>query len=245
MSDDPIAGWEVGAFTYHHHSFPTFRKGSGPGVVVIHEIPGITPKVIGFADEVVAAGFTVVMPLLLGEAGRAPSLRYVASSFLKACVAKEFTVWATGSTSPVVEPLRALARQLHAELGGPGVGAVGMCFSGGFALAMAVDEALAAPVMSQPSLPLAVGSARSADLGLSPVDLAAVKRRVADGCQVMGLRYRGDRAVGTRFATLRRELGDGFIAVEFDGSKHSVLTEHRQQEGVERVLAFLRERLLV
>ena len=34
---------------------PTYRKGSGPGVVVIHEVPGLTPKVIGFGEEVVAA----------------------------------------------------------------------------------------------------------------------------------------------------------------------------------------------
>lgn len=37
-------------------------------------------------------------------------------------------------TSPVIAWLRALAKSLHAEVGGVGVGAIGMCFSGGFAL---------------------------------------------------------------------------------------------------------------
>src|SRR6185312_4298781 len=46
---------------------PTYRKGSGPGVVVIHEIPGITPAVIRFAEEVVARGFSVVLPSLFGR----------------------------------------------------------------------------------------------------------------------------------------------------------------------------------
>jgi len=118
-----------------------------------------------------------------------------------------------------------------------------MCFTGGFALAMMVDDAVVAPVLCQPSVPFAVGRARAADLNLAPADLDVVKRRVAEGCAVLGLRYRRDPATGTRFDTLRRELGDGFIAVEFEGRGHAVVTEHRQQEAVDRILAFFQERL--
>ena len=118
-----------------------------------------------------------------------------------------------------------------------------MCFTGGFALAMMVDESVAAPVLCQPSAPFAIGKERSADLNLSPADLEVVKRRAAAGCAVLGLRYRKDAATGTRFDILRRELGDNFIAVEFEGKGHSVLTEHRQQEAVDRVLAFLSDKL--
>ena len=70
-----------------------------------------------------------------------------------------------------------------------------------------------------------------------------VKRARPQGCAVLGLRYRRDPATGTRFDTLRRELGDGFIAVEFEGRGHSAVTEHRQQEAVDRILAFFGERL--
>ena len=119
-----------------------------------------------------------------------------------------------------------------------------MCFTGGFALAMMVDDSVAAPVLAQPSLPFPVGKARAADLNLSPADLTKVKERAAAGCEVLGLRYTGDMAVGTRFDTLDPELGDAFIRVEFPGRKHSTLTAHRQQEGVDRVLAFFREKLL-
>jgi hypothetical protein len=118
-----------------------------------------------------------------------------------------------------------------------------MCFTGGFALAMMVDPAVVAPVLAQPSAPIAVTPKRSADLNLSPADLAVVKERAAAGCPVLGLRYRSDPMVGRRFDTLTREIGDAFIRVEFEGRQHATLTEHRQQEGVDRVLAFLAERL--
>ena len=68
--------------------------------------------------------------------------------------------------------------------------------------------------------------------------------RAAAGCQVLGLRYANDLAVGTRFETLAHEIGDAFIRVEFPGRKHATLTAHRQQEAVDRVLAFFREKLL-
>ncbi len=211
--------------------------------MLIHEIPGMTPDVVAFADEVVAAGHTVVMPHLFGKVEGPATVREVAQVLPKLCVNKEFTKLALNETTPIAGWLRSLARELHAELGGPGVGALGMCFTGGFALAMMVDGSVAAPVLCQPSAPFAIGRRRSADLNLSPGDLDAVKRRAADGCAVLGLRYRKDPAVGTRFDTLRRELGDDFIAVEFEGKGHSVVTEHRQQEAVDRILAFFGERL--
>jgi dienelactone hydrolase len=164
-------------------------------------------------------------------------------SIARICISREFSMFACGRTSPVVTWLRWLAQELHAQLDGPGVGAIGMCLTGGFALAMLADAPIAAPVLAQPATPAPVGKARRADLGISRADLKSVQAKVADGCQVLGLRYERDPAVGTRFETLRRELGDNFIAVEFDGRKHATLTEHRQQEGVERVLAFFEEKL--
>jgi dienelactone hydrolase len=159
------------------------------------------------------------------------------------CVNKEFTKLRVGLTSPVADWLRSLSRALHAELGGSGVGAFGMCFTGGFALAMMVDTSVAAPALTQPSLPFAIGRARGADLNLSPADLDMVKERVAGGCAVLGVRFRDDRATGTRFETLTAELGDGFLRVELHGKGHSTLTAHRQQVAVDRVLDFFDERL--
>ena len=244
---DVLAGWAESTFTAAGLTRKVFRKGSGPGVVVVHEIPGITPKVTAFAQEVVDAGFTVVMPSLVGTPGREISNGYMASSMLRVCIAREFTHWALDHTSPVIGFLRALARNLHDDVGGPGVGAVGMCFSGGFALAMMVDDIMVAPVLSQPSLPFAVGNPkRKADLNLAPDDRLAVARRASEGCQVLGLRYMGDKLVGTRFDSLRELLGDAFIAVELpsnDKGDHSVLTEERDDPSVQRVIEFLRAKL--
>jgi dienelactone hydrolase len=238
-----LDSWALGSHTADGVTHPTYRKGAGPGVVVIHEVPGITPAVLEFAEEVVARGFTVVMPSLFGRPGAPGTVLESVRSIAGICVSREFTMFAMGRTTPVAGWLRSLARELHDELGGPGVGAVGMCMTGGFALAMLADAPVAAPVLAQPASPAPVGAARKADLGLSPGDLASVKAKVAAGCQVLGLRYQGDPAVGTRFDTLRRELGANFIAVEFPGRKHATLTEHRQQEGVDRVLAFFEEKL--
>jgi dienelactone hydrolase len=240
---DPLDTWTHGTHTADGITHPTYRKGTGPGVVLIHELPGMTPEVIAFADEVVGAGHTVVMPHLFGEPGAPVSVGRFLKVLPQVCVSREFTKLALNETTPVAGWLRSLARELHAELGGPGVGALGMCFTGGFALAMMVDDAVTAPVVCQPSAPFAIGKRRGADLNLSPADLEVVKRRAAAGCAVLGLRYRNDAATGTRFDTLHRELGDNFIAVEFEGKGHSVLTEHRQQEAVDRVLVFFSERL--
>ena len=241
-----LPGWDESVFEAEGRGFPVFRKGSGPGVIIIHEIPGLTPKVQAFAEEVVDSGFTVVMPSLFGTPGAPMSVGGVVKSLAQVCISKEFTALATNKTSAIATWTRALAAALHTELGGPGVGALGMCFTGGFALAMMVDGHVAAPVLSQPSTPFPVTPALSRDLGLSPADLATVKERVNAGCPVMGLRYTSDPAIGKRFETLRRELGDGFIAVELPSQKrtdHSVVTEQRDEATVQKVLAFFHERL--
>jgi dienelactone hydrolase len=259
-------------FTYDGKTRTVFRQGTGPAVIVIAEMPGISPKVLEFARRIVAIGCTAVVPHLFGEPGRdadpstsgrgkLDSGRYLVSSIAPACISREFTVLATGKTSPVIAWLRALARSEHERAGGPGVGAVGMCFTGGFALGMMLDERMLAPVLSQPSLPFPLGKKRKAAVGLSDADLQAVAARAAHGACVMGLRFTKDPAVpDARFATLRDVLGDRFIAVEIDSSRgnpygfgrtaHSVLTEHFVDEpgnptvdALNRVLAFFDERL--
>lgn len=242
-----IAGWQRGTFSAAGITHETYRKGTGPGVLVIHEIPGITPSVLRFAEEVVSAGFTVLMPLLVGEVGREPSGAYIGSSMAKVCVSREFTHFALRQTSPIISWLRAIARQLHEEVGGAGVGAVGMCFSGGFALGMMLDERMIAPVLAQPSLPFAIGKSRAVDLNLSPSDAVVIANRAAAGCQVLGLKFGDDKLVGDRFSSLRTLLGDAFIGIEFPSTSkkdHSVLTEQRVDDGVQRVLRFLTDKLV-
>ena len=239
-----LDSWMPGDHSASGVRHPTYRKGTGPGVIVIHEIPGLTPSVIGFGEELVAAGYTVVMPHLFGEPERPMNPLSVVSTLRQVCVSKEFTTLAMRQTSPIAGWLRSLARDLHAELGGPGVGALGMCFTGGFALAMMVDDAVAAPVLAQPSTPFPVSSSRKRDLNLSDADLARVRARAAAGCEVLGLRYRGDpMSPRQRFDRLTEEIGDAFIRVELDGKLHGTVTEHRSQVAVDAVLTFFGEKL--
>jgi dienelactone hydrolase len=170
-------------------------------------------------------------------------------------------VLAADASSPITDWLRALCRRAHAECGGRGVGALGMCLTGNFALALMVDPSVRAPVLSQPSLPLPLGAARRAGLHLAPADLERVRERAAGGCGVLGLRFTHDPLCpAERFARLRRELGAGFEAIEIDSGPgnphgirrvaHSVLTEdlvdetgHPTRQALDRVLGFFRERL--
>ncbi|MDP0397898.1 dienelactone hydrolase family protein [Tsukamurella strandjordii] len=240
-----MADFAVEPFTAHGTTHDVYRKGTGPAVIVMAEIPGITPKVLDFARKLVDAGFTAVLPHLFGVPGLDADPRKVGikgtatavASVAPLCVSKEFTILAVGKSSPVITWLRALARQEHERCGGKGVGAVGMCFTGGFALGMAVDDVLLAPVLSQPSLPLGITPSRRHNIDISPEDLETVKVRCAkQGLKVLGMRFTGDKMVpGERFAFLREQLGDAFIAVEIDDADanpdaptppHSVLTEH-------------------
>jgi dienelactone hydrolase len=262
MPEAPLEGFAESTFTHDGISRPVFRAGDGPAVIVIHEVPGLHPEVIAFGRRVVDAGFTVYMPSLFGTPGKPFGWSYTLRSISRACVAREFVTMATDRTSPIISWLRRLAADAHAECGGPGVGAVGMCFTGGFALGMMVDETMLAPVLSQPSLPFPIGNKRKASVGISDADFDRVKKRATQGACVLGLRFTADPAVPPeRFDTLRRELGDAFIAVEIDSSRgnphgikkraHSVLTMdlvdepgHPTRAALEQVLAFLQERLL-
>ena len=269
MAHDDLSDFEKTTFTHDGKTRDVFRQGTGPAVIVMAEMPGITPKVLEFARRVSALGCTVVLPHLFGQPGRDPleggrlkTLTYGLSSMVPACISKEFTVLATGKTSPVIDWLRALARHEHERCGGPGVGAIGMCFTGGFALAMATDDRLLAPVLSQPSMPIAIKKANRRNIDTSPEDLAVVKQRCAnDGLKVLGLRFTSDSFVpGERFEFLREQLGDGFIGVELGPETanpdavmkpHSVVTEHLIDEpgqptrdALDQVLELFRSRLL-
>ena len=264
MTRDPLDDFTRTTFSFDGKERAVYRQGEGTAVIVMAEIPGITPAVASFARRVVARGHTVYLPHLFGDPGAEMTTPGVVRSIVPACVAREFQAFALRTTAPAIDWLRALARQAHAECGGPGVGAVGMCFTGGFALAMSTEPSMLAPVLSQPSLPIALNKSRAADLACSDQDLLTVTERARDdGLCVLGLRFTGDRMVpAARFANLRRQLGENFIGVEIDSSKgnpwghramaHSVLTEHLVDEpgqptraALEQVLDFLDERLAV
>ena len=254
-----LAGYTKFSLSQAGYTFPVYQKGSGPAVVIMHEMPGLHPGVVQFADRVAAAGMTVFLPSLFGTPGKPASRSYAMVTALGViCIRREFHVWRGDRSSPVVDWLKARARHAPAECGGKGVGAVGMCFTGGFALAMMTDPSVVAPVLSQPSLPLARNKPKpSAEIGMSPAEIACVKGRLQDeDLSVIGLRFKSDELVpDARFETYAREFGDRFEAIELEDEDakpafippHSVLTLHLKETGPtkaaeQRVIQFFRER---
>lgn len=238
--------------------------GAGPGVVLMPEMPGISPDVLRLARWVRAAGFTVYLPSLFGVDGAYPTAAGGAEVVRRACVSAEFRAFAGGGTSPVAGWLRGLARVAHGECGGPGVGAIGLCFTGNFALTMALEPAVIAPVVNHPSLPLD----DPAGLEISAADGQAVRERLArDGLTVLAYRFDNDRwCTAARFAAYRALLGEAFdgrvlpgeaanpspppFFRDLVGTPHSVVTAHFVDEdghptvrARDEILAYLVERL--
>ena len=258
-----LAAYEKSSFSAEGFTYDVYKRGHGPAVVIVHEIPGLHPLVIRFADRVAEAGMTVYLPSLFGAPERPVSPGYVLKSIVQTiCMRRTFSVWATKRSSPVVAWLRALAKKAHEECGGPGVGALGMCLTGGFALAMMTEPSVIAPVLSQPSLPFTVGKARLRAIDASPDEISCARDRFkTEGLSMIGLRFKGDPHVGDeRFARYRREFGEAFEAIEIDDMAtnpdattfpHSVLTVHlndadpegQTKQAEARVIAFFKERL--
>jgi dienelactone hydrolase len=239
--------------------------GAGPAVIVMTEMPGISPHVARFSRWVRDAGFTVYMPSLFGRDGAIPTADEGKAIFQRACVSAEFRALAANVSSPVTQWLRALARQAHEECGGPGVGAIGMCFTGNFALSMMLESSVLAPVLCQPSLPIN----DPAGLEIAPDELTAVGKRLErEDLTVLAYRFAGDRfCKAERFAAYEEALGTRFIARVLPdtaanqtaltpffehvvASPHSVVTAHLIDEAGQptiaardEILAFFAQRL--
>lgn len=261
MNPHPLPGFETQSFDLLGVTREVFLRGNGPAVIVMTEVPGITPPVAAFARRVADAGFRVYLPQFIGTPGREMTPAYAAQSLAKVCISREFRVLAVHASSPLVDWMRALAREAHAACGGPGVGAVGMCVTGNFALAMMLDAPVIAPVLSQPSLPVGPLPAQRAGLHVSTMEIEAAKDKIrTQDARILALRFEGDLLCpGERFQRLRETFGDAVETIEIPARHarkgtgtpaHSVLTTHLiDAEGeptraaLDRTLTFLAEQL--
>ena len=232
---DPPWPFSSGGITH-----PVYSAGAGVPVIVLHELPGMGEECLDLG-LILSKHFRVHLPLLFGEPGKTS----VAGSLLRICISREIHLFSTNGPGPLLDWVRALCRKLKADAGVPGVGVIGMCLTGGFALALVADDSVLAPIVAQPSLPILV---HKASLGISGADAKAVQSRAAalgPNC-VLGLRYAGDRIAPTeRIGSIRKLIGPAFDYEEFPGDAHSTLTVHRQARALERSIAFLKERLPV
>lgn len=249
--DDPLEDFDPREIALEEVAKVVHVTGSGPAVIVMSEMPGISPQVARFSRWVREAGFTVYMPSLFGRDGAVPSVEEGTAVFQRACVSAEFRALAANKSSPVTQWLRSLARLAHEECGGPGVGAIGMCFTGNFALTMMLEPAMLAPVLAEPTLPLD----DPAGLEIAPEELSAVRERLErEDLTVMAYRFKGDRFCrAERFAAYSEALGERFIgralldsaanpetAPFFEhvvASPHSVVTAHLIDEAGQPTIA--------
>src|ERR1700719_147015 len=249
--EDPLEDFARREVTFGGATKVVHVAGTGPAVIVMTEMPGISPYVALVSRWVRDAGFTVYMPSLFGRDGAVPDAEEGAAVLRRACMSAEFRAFAANESSPVTQWLRALARLAHEQCGGPGVGAIGMCFTGNFALTMMLESSMLAPVLSQPSLPLD----NPAGLDIAPDELAAVRQRLErDDLTVMAYRFEGDQICrAERFAALSAALGDRFIGRVLPDSPanydpppffqryvacpHSVVTAHLIDEAGQPTIA--------
>ncbi len=208
--DDDLSDFMQRTVTLNDIAKVVYVGGTGPAVIVMTEMPGISPHVARFARWVRDAGFTVYMPSLFGRDGAVPKADEGADTFRRTCMSAEFNAFKRNASSPVTQWLRMLARTVHAECGGPGVGAIGMCFTGNFALTMMLEPAMLAAVLAQPSLPLNDPEG----LEISPPELADVRERLEkENLTVLAYRFAGDAVCrAERFAAYKKALGDRFVS---------------------------------
>jgi hypothetical protein len=254
-----------------------YRGGdSGPTVLLLHEMPSFGYRTVKLADHIRDKGFRIVMPILVGgirdeatgRVGSKVALAGDAAAFVvntvRICVSWEFVALLQRRTSPITTWLLALARAEAAKHDQTQVGVIGMCFSGGFALATAIDPVVGVAVASQPAVPFAAGVLRripgqAADLGLSDSDRQRLLDRAGTpGFCVRALRFERDRiAPAERVAWIKEHLAPDERWDSIPSQKtsvHSVLSDATDvardpstktdiDQALASVIATLRERL--
>lgn len=238
-----------------------FKKGHGPAVIIMHELPGMIVECVDFADRIEKEGFTVYLPLLFGKPDIQISMIDTINFTSNLCISKEFYLFSSNKTSPIVEWLRSLCRLAHGECGYIGVGAIGMCLTGGFAIPLMVEPSLMAPVLSQPSLPISPLDRSS--IACSDEDFQfACKRSKSENIPILGFKFSNDiLSSNDKFQLLKFNLGDLFQGAIIDSSpgnkynipiySHSVFTAHYNdspghptREAFEKLVNFYKERLI-
>jgi dienelactone hydrolase len=253
-----IADFSETEFTAGKITHKIYSKGTGPDVLLMHELPGMTPECIRLGSTLADAGFAVHLPLLFGEPGDNRTLWFGVGI----CIRREINLFLRSGNSALLEWLRAWCRSRQNGDRNTGIGVIGLCLTGNFAISLLADANVLAPVASEPALPFGLGRTARSCIGVSDDDLALGKTRNATGVPLMCLRFSNDRlSPRARFAAIQEAYPIGFRGIEIDSSAgnpngissraHSVLTEdfrdqagHPTRAALDQVIAFLRERLM-
>ncbi len=250
---DAMEGYSVRRFTGplaegRSVSHDVYERGEGPPIVIIQEMPGIGPETLRLSERFIDEGFRVVLPHLFGPLGRVSTLGNAARVF---CLRRQFHLFAKDASSPIVNWLKALCHDVRDREGVDGVGVIGMCLTGNFAISLMADDSVLAGVASQPSLPFFDQSA----LHMSDEEVMLATARLDEQGAMMALRFAGDKvctaakfdAIAQRFNTEDKQR----IHLEtLPGDGHSVLTldfsdedGHPTRNALDEVLRYFADKL--
>ncbi|MBO9400126.1 dienelactone hydrolase family protein [Shimia sp. R9_3] len=222
------------AFTFSHRldnghtaTHDVYRRGEGPPILILQELPGIGVETYDLADRLIAAGFSVYLPHLFGRLGRANKLT-TATNFLRLyCVRREFQIFWNGKQSPIAAWMRALCADISAREDGARLGVIGMCLTGSFVIPLMAEDAVQAAVASQPALPIK----STPPLHMSQEDIDAAKEKMMEKGPALAMRYKSDDlSKPAHICALKTAFGEHLDIKEYDnpdgvtGRQHSLLT---------------------
>ena len=250
-------------FSFDHSGLrhDVLSYGKGPGVLLLHELPGMSPRFLDLAVRVREAGFTVYLPLFFGRPGQFPYVR--GSAALLFCLRREFYLLSRNRSSPIANWLRALCATMKRECKHNGVGVIGLCLTANLVLSIMLEPSVLVPVLCEPAIPLpfpGCGRKHKSSLGISAADLRDAKRRAAS-TPILGFRFTTDAICpAERFISLRCAFGSNFEETEIctgaenpgniRNGAHAVLTEdfcgdpdHPTNLALTKILMRFNERL--
>ena len=252
MAAMPIDNYEKSEFTAatregHSICHDVYQRGSGKQVVLIQELPGIGQETLHLADRLVEAGFRVTMPHLFGPLGKTSIAGNLARVF---CLRREFSVFQANRSSPIVDWLKALCSDVKAKTTANGVGVIGMCLTGNFAITLMADDNVLAAVASQPAMPFGKPSA----LHMSEDEAEAVRTGIDNKAPIKAYRFEADpMCTAAKFNALESAFNTEKERVEMTvipGKGHSVLTldfvdekGHPTHKALEEIITYFGQQL--
>lgn len=253
ISHTPISQFEHSSFSApiagkHEVSHDIYSLGEGPPVVLIQELPGIGKETLRLADKLIAAGFSVVLPHLFGPLEKTSM---VGNLIRVMCMRREFALFAANRSSPIVDWLRALCRHVRNSRNASGVGVIGMCLTGNFAITLIGEESVLAAVSSQPAMPFH----RQDALHMSEEDVKLARHGLEQSGPMLGFRFAGDKlSTAAKFACIHEAFNDDEMErvrlCTLPGDGHSVFTldfvdeeGHPTHEALAQVIGYFKERL--
>lgn len=222
----------TGAQTTHD----VYVGGKGPPIMILQELPGIGPETLDLATRLNGSGFRVYLPHMFGTYGKKEMTRNLLRLF---CIRREFNIFAAGKQSPVAKWMRALAHEIKARESSAGVGVIGMCMTGSFALTLMAEDAVLGGVASQPALPVMGGG----KLHMSNHDIGEASAGMAAKGPGLAMRYSRDRVSPQRLMHALEAAFGGLVQTEeFPGKGHSLLTIDFHDPAYQRVDAYFKAR---